>query len=211
MARAAVALAIVYAFGYVSGSILVDPRHDRTSLAIGIVRLIAGLLLTTVVFLLCLALGVPWFSGPFGVLMIAVALNGRRALAPPAPSMVFGWSGVLGGLIVFAFLAPPVISALRMAPGEFPPVFFNVDIPYFLEKVHSLIGAETFPPESLSVAGGRRPYHFGMHGLAALISQGAGLAPHHAVFLVVVPVLSIGIVSAALVLARFHETEGSEQ
>ena len=50
------------------------------------------------------------------VLMVAVALNGRRALAPPAPSMVFGWSGALGGLIAFAFLAGPS-TAVHILPA----------------------------------------------------------------------------------------------
>jgi len=99
-------------------------------------------------------------------------------------------------------VGPPVIAALRMAPGTFPPVYLNVDIPYFLEQVHTLIGADSFPPGSLSVADGRRPYHFGLHALAAVIARGSGIAPHHAVFLMLVPMLTAGIVAAAVVLAR---------
>jgi hypothetical protein len=95
-----------------------------------------------------------------------------------------------------------VITSAEMAPGPFPPVFFNVDTPYFLEKVHTLVTAETYPPNSLSFTDGRRPYHFGVHGMAALIARASGLAPHHALFLLVLPLLAMSIVAAAFVLAR---------
>ncbi len=202
MARSVAALAIVYACGYVTGALLIDPKHDRTTLSLGIVRLIVGLLLTTIAFLVSLELSLPWFSGPIGLIAIAVALHRDAALVPPRPTLAFRRDGAIAGLIAIVVLSPPLISAMRMAPGESPPVFFNVDIPYFLEKVHSLVGAQAYPPESLSVVDGRRAYHFGIHGLAALISRGSGIAPHHSVFLVVVPLLTVGILAAAVVLAR---------
>jgi hypothetical protein len=89
-----------------------------------------------------------------------------------------------------------------MAPGEYPAVFFNVDTAYFLEKVHALVRTNTFPPESLGVADGLRSYHFGVHGVAALISRSSGLAPHHSLFLIVLPLLTGGILASALLLAR---------
>ena len=45
--------------------------------------------------------------------------------------------GVAAALFLAVVLQAPIfISALRMAPGPFPPVFFHVDTPYSLEKVH---------------------------------------------------------------------------
>jgi hypothetical protein len=52
------------------------------------------------------------------------------------------------------------------------------------------------------VSGGRATYHFGTHATAALISRASGVAPHHALFLIVLPLLMCGIVAAAFVLAR---------
>src|SRR5688500_11309288 len=61
LGTAAEATAVVYLLGYVVGALLVEPRADRTTLALGVVRLVAGLLLTTVSFLLCLVFSLPWF------------------------------------------------------------------------------------------------------------------------------------------------------
>lgn len=202
LAKASAALAVVYLCGYVTGALLVEPAADRATLALGVVRLVAGLLLTTVAFLLCLALSLPWFAGPVALLIGAVVLHGRDAFDPPHPDITFSWDGAVTGLISITALSPLVIGALRMAPGEFPPMFFNVDTPYFLEKVHALVSTTTFPPESLSMAGGRWPYHYGVHGLAAVISRSSGIAPHHSLFLIVLPLLAGGILAGAVVLSR---------
>ena len=62
----------------------------------------------------------------------------------------------------------------------------------FLEKVHALIRAD--PPPSLSVLSGRLAYHFGIQGLAAFISRVSGLAAHHSLFLLVVPMFVAGVI-----------------
>ena len=196
------ALAIVYGAGYVTGSLLIDPKHDRASVSLGIVRLLAGLLLTAIGFLLSLELTIPWFVGPVALFALALVVHRRAALLPPHVRLAPNWDAAAAGLVAAVLLAPPVIAALRMAPGTYPPVFFNVDVPYFVEQVHALTAADGFPPESLSVAGGRRPYHFGLHAVAAVMARGAGIAPHHAVFLILVPLLAVGILAAAVVLAR---------
>ncbi|MBM3779584.1 MAG: hypothetical protein FJW23_15325 [Acidimicrobiia bacterium] len=198
---AAGAVLAVYGFGHVSGALLVDPRRDRASVPLALVRLLAGLLLTSVAFLLALLLGLPWHLGPAAVLVAAVGLHGRAAFPPPrlrAPRL----DEVVAVALAAVVLAPPVISSLEMAPGAFAPVFFNVDFPYFVEKVHSLVAADSYPPESLSVAGGQRSYHFGGHAMAAVIVRASGLLPHHAVFLVLVPLLAAGLLAAACLLAR---------
>jgi hypothetical protein len=200
--QALIALAIVYACGYVTGSLLIHPEHDRASLSLFLIRVIAGLLVTALALLVSLQLTLPWFLGPAAVFILAVWMHRARGFAPPRPVFHLDWRGALAGLTAVIVLAPPLMSAVRMAPGQFPPVFMNVDIPYFVEKVHALVGTDIYPPESLSVLGGRRPYHFGVHAIAALISRGSGLAPHHSVFLILVPLLTAGILAAAVVLAR---------
>jgi hypothetical protein len=89
-----------------------------------------------------------------------------------------------------------------MAPGEVPPVFFNVDTPYSLEQVHSLTRSTTYPPPSLGNLGGGRSYHFATMGMAALVSRTLPLAPHQALFAIVLPLLSAGILASAFAAAR---------
>jgi hypothetical protein len=200
--RALAAWLVVYAFGYVTGALLVEPEDDDQTLSLAVIRLLSGLLLSTIGFLLSLVLSLPWFVGPVGLLVLAVIRSGPIALAPPRPSIALDREGAAAGLIAVVVLAPTLISSIRMAPGEFPPVFYNVDTPYFLEKVHALLKTDTYPPESLSFVDGRRLYHFGTHGLAALISRFSSIAPHHSLFLIVVPLLAAGMVAAAVILAR---------
>ena len=61
------ALAVVYVLGYGTGALLVHPQDDRDTLSLAIVRLVAGLLLSTVAFFLSLLLPLPWFAGPVAV------------------------------------------------------------------------------------------------------------------------------------------------
>jgi hypothetical protein len=200
--RASIAIALVYSLGYVTGSLLLSPRDDRESMSLAVIRLLAGLLLASIAFLLSLLLALPWFTGPAVLFFAAVVVHRRSAFVLPRPRLNLSRSGVLATLLSAVVLAPIVVGALRMAWGPFPPLFFHVDTPYVLEKVHALSTTDTYPPVSLGVAGGVGAYHFGIHGLAALVARGSGLAPHHALFLVVVPLLTIGIAAAANALAK---------
>ena len=206
----------VYLLGWVVGSLLVDSRTvtaeavpgvdgpgARLALPWALVRLIAGLLLSALVFLLSLVLELPWFVGPATAVGVAVASHRRLAFTVPRPNLGRTSRGVAAALCLAVVLQAPIfISALRMAPGPFPPVFFHVDTPYSLEKVHSLTKTRVYPPESLSNAGGRPPYHYAVHGLAALLSRTSGLAAHHALFLIVLPLLAAGSIAAAFLVAR---------
>ena len=167
-----------------------------------LVRVVTGLLLTTIGFLLSLVASAPWFAGPAALLAIAVLRYRGAAFRPPRFGLNVTWDSAAAILIGVIAAAPVIIASMRMGAGEFPPVFFNVDSSYFLEKVHALARTSIYPPESLGVAGGRATYHFGTHAIAALISRASGIAPHHALFLVVLPLLTCGIVAAAFVLSR---------
>jgi len=197
------ALVAVYAFGYLVGALLVDRVDEEFGLSWAVIRTVAGLLLTTIGFLLSLVLSLPWFLGPGALVATAVWLRGRTAFSWPQTGVRFRWDGVAAGILVVILLSPIVISFVSMAPGGFPPVFYNVDTAYFLEKVHALVAANTYPPESLSNVGGRRTYHYGTQAMAALISRSSGLLPHHSLFLIVLPLLTAGVVAAAVAAARY--------
>ncbi|MBI4887938.1 MAG: hypothetical protein HY824_12660 [Acidobacteria bacterium] len=194
------ALAVLYVGGYVAGSLLLARPE---SAAAGVIRTVAGLMLTSLGFLLSLVGSLPWFAVPVVLVLATVAVRGRAAFAWPANNSVeWRWDGLLAGLLALIVLSPIVVTLFYMAPGPFPPVFYNVDTPYSLEKVHALVTANGFPPPSLGNLGVRRTYHFGTHAMAALVSRGSGLLPHHALFLIVLPLLAAGVVAAAAALAR---------
>jgi hypothetical protein len=203
LSSAAGALVAVYAFGYLVGSLLVERVDEEFGLSWAVIRTIAGLLLTTIAFLLSLVLSLPWFLGPGALVATAVGLRGRTAFSWPHTGVRFGWDGVVAGILAVILVSPIVISFFYMAPGSFPPVFYNVDTPSVLEKVHALIAGNAYPPESLSNVGARRTYHYGTQAMAALISRSSGLLPHHSLFLIVLPLLTVGVVAAAVAAARY--------
>ena len=200
---AALALLIVYGCGYVVGSLLVWRADEEFGLSWAVIRTTGGLLLTTIGFLLSLVASLPWFVGPGVVFAAAVWLRGRAAFAWPHGRVRFGWDGFAAAVAAVILLSPVALTFFYMAPGRFPPVFYNIDTAYFLEKVHGLAGATTYPPESLSNVGVRRTYHYGTQAMAAMISRGSGLLPHHSLFLIVLPLLTGGVVAAALAVARY--------
>jgi len=193
------ALIVVYAGGYLVGALLVARTED---LSLAIVRTVAGLMLTSVGFLLSLVLSLPWFVLPCALLIAALLVRGRTAFAWPHTSIRVGWDGIATGVLVVILMAPIAIAFVRMAQGPFPPMFYNVDSPRALEEVHALTIARTYPPPSLSSVGVALTYHYGVHAMAALVSRSSGLLPHHALFLMVLPLLAIGMVAAAVAAAR---------
>jgi len=203
LVSAAGALVAVYLFGYVVGSLLIDRVDQELGLSWAVIRTVAGLLLTTIGFLLSLVFSLPWSVGPGALVATAVWVRGRTAFSWPQTAVRFRWDGVAAGILAVILLSPIGITFVYMAPGSFPPVFYNVDTAVFLEKVHALVVADTYPPASLSNVGGGRTYHYGTHAMAAVISRGSGLLPHHALFLIVLPLLTAGVVAAAVAAARY--------
>ena len=199
-ASAAGALIIVYLCGYVVGSLLIDGAHAPS---LAVIRTVAGLLLTAIGFLLSLVLSIPWWVGPAALVFGAVFVRRSAAFSWTPDAIRVGWDGVAAGIAAVILVAPISISFFYMAPGDFPPVFYNVDTPAVLEKVHGLVAANSFPPESLSNLGARRTYHYGTQAMAALISRSTGLLPHHSLFLIVLPLLTAGVLAAAVAAARY--------
>jgi hypothetical protein len=193
------ALAVVYVCGYVTGSLLVN-RID--SLSWTVIRIVTGLLATALAFLLSLRLSLPWFAVPAGLAAAAVHLHGWAALTWPRMRVRFSRDDAAAAMLAMVLLSPIGLTYVYMAPGAFPPVFYNVDTPAVLEKVHALVAAETYPPESLSNVGARRTYHYATQAMAALTSRASGLLPHHSLFLVVLPLLTVGVAAAAFAAAR---------
>jgi hypothetical protein len=196
------ALAFVYVFGTVPGSLLVNADEESHAVSWALIRLIAGLLASTLSYFLTLVLSQNWHIGPVLLCLAAVAIRRRAAFSLPRPRLAPSRDGVTAGVLAAMLLSPVLISSLRMAPGDYPPIFLNVDTPYSLEQVHALSKTRDYPPHSLGNLGGRRSYHVAVHGIAALISRSSRLAPHHTLFLIVLPVLALGIAAAAVILRQ---------
>lgn len=197
-----VALAAVYLFGFVTGALLVARDEGRVTLAWTIIRTVAGLLLAAAAFLLSLALALPWWVGPVITTVLAIALCGRAAFVLPPLRERPRVTVVAGVACALMMTASVPLSGFRMGTGSFPPVFYNADTPYALEKVHALVRASRYPPPSLSNAGGRPTYHYLTHAVAALIARASGVAPHRSLFLITFPLLTAGTIASAVVIAR---------
>ena len=196
---AAGALAILYISGYLVGALLMA-RAERLSSAI--IRTVAGLMLSSIGYLIALVLTLPWFLVPTALVMVTLVVRGRSAFAWPPISARVGWDGMAAGILAAVLLSPIGITFFLMAPGPFPPVFYDVDTAYSLDIVHATVKATAFPPPSLGNLGVMRTYHYGTHAMAALIARGSGLLPHHALFLVVLPLLAIGVIAAAVAVTQ---------
>ena len=192
----------VYVCGYVVGGLLVRRSGDGSMFSVAIVRTVAGLLLSTIAFLLSLVVSLPWFTFPALVLAGVIAFRRGEVFALPRAGWPPTRDGIVAGVLSVMILSPIWLSLIYMAPGPFPPVFYNIDTAYTLEKVHALVAANSYPPPSLSNIGIHRSYHYGSQAMAAFISRGTGLPPHQSLFLVVLPLLTAGLLAAAAAAAR---------
>jgi len=196
------AAGLIWLLGGAVGSLLIAPTHTRQDGALAVLRVFVGLLAASVALLLALALSLPRFSLVGVLVLVAVLRHGWHLVAALRPRQPASAHEAVAVLLAGVMLLPPLVSSMLMAPGPFPPVFFNVDMPYFLEKVHAVMAADAFPPPSLGVAGGSRPYHFGLHAAVALVAGLTGALPHQVLFGLFVPLVLIAILAGAMALAR---------
>ena len=115
-------------------------------------------------------------------------------------------------LICFALTAvyvfPLVFASLWMGSGIAPPVFFNVDFPYYLSQAFTLAHSTIYPPTSLNNVGYITPYHYGVQLAAALISRLTDCPVHKALFWIVIPFLLLSTVCTAWCISNIGRTTG---
>lgn len=127
-----------------------------------------------------------------------IALRHGPRLLPRLPPL----DGVVlaTGVLAVVWMAHAAAAAWAMGRGEFPPMFFNIDTPFRLNHVHELLRGSGFPPQSIANAGVTARDHFGGPAAAAALSLASGLAPHTALFAVVLPVAALGVFGASVLL-----------
>jgi hypothetical protein len=103
------------------------------------------------------------------------------------------------GIVVF-FFGLVLWQGFRMAGGEYPQCFYNIDSAYYLGQVQSLVKSESYPPPSLCNAGYSQGYHYAVQNMAAILSKVSGVAPHTCLFGLVFPVIVLGVVGGIVLL-----------
>jgi hypothetical protein len=96
----------------------------------------------------------------------------------------------------------PLVYSFRMGSGSFPAVFYQVDNPYHLSMVRSLIAGNQFPPASLNYIGQSPPYEYAMVVAAVVITRLTDLAPHTSYLLLALATITGGIIALCWLIAR---------
>ena len=184
------ALLLLFTVCYVLGGCVAAPRNSAPGLGIGLCMLITGLCGVSFLFLLTKIVGS--VALVILVTLSSVALTYRCRRPRLAVSSEYSVTQLLSATAVIAVaMMPTIIMGLQMGTGDFPPVFFAADSPYFLHQVHALMTTTQYPPPSFEVVDHITPYHYGIQSFVALASLVTGLKPHFVMFAVIVPFLEI--------------------
>ncbi len=130
-----------------------------------------------------LALAIMAAAGVASLFFPGPAVGWRREHDAGAGRVALDRVGALAitGLAVIPYF---VANAL-MGVGPFSALFINVDNPYHLGQVASLLRDNAWPPQSLYVADLQVPYQYGIQQVAALLVGTTGIPHHAALFLVI--------------------------
>ena len=157
---------------------------------------------------------VPEWTVPAMAILVALTFASiiHRGAAPKAIRVstrpAWNWYAVASLLFVALYAFPILFASAWMGMGDAPPVFFNVDSPYYLSQVHALARSESYPPFSLNTLGVVKEYHYGAQLSAALLTRFGGLAAHKALFWVVVPMFLLGKLAVVWRLASITARSG---
>jgi uncharacterized membrane-anchored protein len=109
-------------------------------------------------------------------------------------------NNILSATIVVLFFGLVLWQGFRMAGGEYPQYFYNIDSAYYLGQVQSLVKSIDYPPPSLCNAGYSPGYHYAVQNMAASLSRFSGVSPHTCLFGFVFPILVFGVIGVIVLL-----------
>ena len=157
---------------------------------------------------------VPEWTVPAMAILLALTFASiiHRGAAPRAIRVstcpAWSWYAVVSLLFVALYAFPILFASAWMGMGDAPPVFFDVDTPYYLSQVHALARSESYPPFSLNTLGVVKGYHYGVQLSAALLTRFGGLPAHKALFWVVMPMFLVGKLAVVWRLASIAARNG---
>lgn len=105
---------------------------------------------------------------------------------------------IVSGLYVLHIL----VQGIQLGTGDYPAVFTEFDVVYYLGHIHSFLRYDAWPPLSLNNLGVAVAHHFGAQASSAMLSAITGFPAHTAFFLIFMPLVALGVVSAVWLLAQ---------
>ncbi|MDH4317755.1 MAG: DUF2298 domain-containing protein [Desulfobulbaceae bacterium] len=169
-----------------------------------------GITVTGVLVVILKYMGLGFFSALFILAVTGCYTFWRYKLQclPSLPRVSITSHTVLLTIFCVLYLLRVVIPGFLMGTGEYPALFFNVDSPYYLGQIHSLLQSDAWPPSSLSFSGGSVGYHYGAQAATAFFSRYTGWPPHTCAFLLYTPLISIGVVATVIRIGSMASSKG---
>ena len=163
-------------------------KNVSPDLATGLVASCFGIMISGFIYVLTIRFDIPsaWFV-PLPMLCLALVTLARYRIQV-IPVLNFRNRYNFFYLILFLTYGGLILVAcMKMGMGEYPPVFFNMDVPHLLAQAHQLTWTEIYPPESITTKGLIHAYHDGGPATVASISHVTNLPVHKIMFWVVSP------------------------
>ena len=190
---------------YVAFAPLFFTRDARARVAIVFAAMCLGAMFSGLcyVFSIIVGLGGVWLSVTVvAVLAVVNLIKYQKKLIPQLDirsleetTCYFLLFGMYAGLTF--------VTSIKMGFGEYPMVFFNMDIPLRLAQARQLVDTEVYPPESLMISGLFHAYHYGAPATVAFVSKLTGIPVHKSMFWVVTPLCLMGSFAVFSLVIRY--------
>lgn len=163
---------------------------------------VVGLVLVSLFSLVMLRVHVTVAAVVFIPAAVAGVVSVKKSVAVRIrfPQCRLTLNNILSVSIVVFFFGLILWQGFKMAGGEYPQCFYNIDSAYYLSQVQSLVKAVDYPPPSLCNVGYSPGYHYVVQNMAASISKVSGVPPHTCLFGIVFPVLIFGVLGVIVLL-----------
>ncbi|MBD3308790.1 hypothetical protein GF339_20455, partial [candidate division KSB3 bacterium] len=139
---------------------------------------------------------------PGMLLSIYVLIRDRRACVPQLHLPEYPLHTGLGVGIAGIYFLYTLAQGLVKGTGAYPAMFFELDVAYYLGQIHALIRNDGWPVLSLNNLGVVMRTHYGAQSSCAILSVLTGFPPHTILFLIYMPLMALGVISAAWLIIR---------
>lgn len=138
-----------------------------------------------------------------GILLSLYAIFAYKTRCIPEFRLpTFEKHALLAFLVSGVYVLHIVVQGIQLGIGDYPAVFTEFDVVYYLGHIHSFLRYDAWPPLSLNNLGVAVAHHFGTQASSALLSAVTGFPAHTTFFLIFMPLVALGVVSAVWLLAQ---------